>query len=199
MKHTLPKLPYLKTALQPFLSEEAVTVHYEKHHRTYVNKLNKALEGEQKYKDLSLEELISQAPLNGGIFNAASQTWNHTFFWQSVSPNSGHHVLEKSALSKQINDTFGSCEKMLDKFKETALSQFGSGWAWLFKNKTNALDICSTSNAESIIRDNKQPLLICDVWEHAYYIDYQNDRAGYLDAFFDHIDWQFVENNYNAS
>lgn len=198
MKHKLPKLPYQKSALLPFLSEQAVDIHYEKHHRGYVNKLNKALADQQQYGELSLEELICQTPLNDSIFNAAAQTWNHTFFWRSVSPNTDNQIRETSPLGRQIDETFGSLDKMLDQFKKTGLSQFGSGWVWLVKNQDNALEICSTPNAESVLRDNKQPLLICDVWEHAYYIDYQNDQAGYLEAFFKRIDWEFVENNFNA-
>lgn len=198
MKHKLPELPYSKSALQPFLSEKAVDIHYEKHHRGYVNKLNKALTDQQKYDNLSLEQLICQTPLNSGIFNAASQTSNHTFFWRSICPTSDQQCLATTPFARQIDKTFGSLDKMLDQFKETGLSQFGSGWVWLVKNQENMLEICSTPNAESVFRNNKNPLLICDVWEHAYYIDYQNDRAAYLEAFFKHIDWTFVENNFNA-
>ncbi|MDX2463542.1 MAG: superoxide dismutase [Porticoccus sp.] len=197
MEYTLPELPYEKSALQPFLSEHAVDIHYEKHHRGYVNKLNKALSNQQHYEGLSLEELICQTPLNSSIFNVAAQTWNHTFFWHSISPDTDHQLSELSPLAREIKETFGSLEKMLEQFKDVGKSQFGSGWVWLVKNQKNTLEICSTANAESVLRDNKQPLLICDVWEHAYYIDYRNDRASYLEAFVKRINWKFVENNFN--
>tara|TARA_R110002124_G_scaffold183145_1_gene350531 strand:+ start:17257 stop:17853 length:597 start_codon:yes stop_codon:yes gene_type:complete len=196
MEHKLPELPYSKSALQPFLSEKAVDIHYEKHHRGYVNKLNEALTEHPQYQEITLEELICQAPLNDSIFNFASQIWNHTFFWHSLTSDDSQ-LASGSPLAKKIISTFGTLEDMLDQFAKVGMSQFGSGWVWLVKDPRGVLEICSTSNAESVIRNNKQPLLICDVWEHAYYIDYQNDRAGYLKAFFKCINWDFVENNFN--
>lgn len=198
MEHKLPDLPYSISALEPFLSEQAVKIHYQKHHQGYVKKLNQALADQQQYQGLSLEDLICKVALNSDIFNAAAQTWNHTFFWQSLSPDSDNDLSGDTALAKQINNTFGSMDEMLKQFKQTGKSQFGSGWVWLIKNKQDELEICSTSNAESVLRDNQKPLLICDVWEHAYYIDYQNDRAAYLDAFCNRINWAFVESNFNA-
>lgn len=195
MEHTLPSLPYDKSALKPFLSERAVEIHYEKHHRGYMKKLNKALEDTPEYDKLSLEELICQAPLNGKVFNSASQLWNHTFFWRSVRPEVDKSFAEKSVLARKIDQEFGSLDTMFDQFIRAGMSQFGSGWVWLVQERSGKLEVCSTSNAESVLRDNKQPLLVCDVWEHAYYIDYQNDREAYLKAFIKHINWDFVEDN----
>lgn len=192
MAFQLPPLPYAMDALEPHISKETLEYHYGKHHQTYVNTLNKLL-ADSEFKDLSLEEIIKKA--SGPVFNNAAQVWNHSFYWECLSPNGGGEP--KGALAAAIKKTFDSYEAFQEKFTQTAISTFGSGWAWLVKDKkTNDLKIISTSNAGTPMTENLTALLTCDVWEHAYYIDYRNARPEYLKAFWSLVNWDFVANNF---
>ncbi len=191
MKHELPSLPFAKNALAPHISEETLEFHYGKHHQTYVDKLNGLIPGTE-FEDASLEEIIKKA--SGGIFNNGAQVFNHTFYWNCLKP-AGNGVPSVD-FGKVINEHFGSFDGFKDKFTETAANTFGSGWAWLVKLPDGKLAIESTSNAGNPLRDGKIPLLTCDVWEHAYYIDYRNARPKYLEAFWKIVNWEFVEGNY---
>ncbi len=200
MKHELMQLPYKLNALEPFMSEETVEYHYGKHHLAYVNKLNELQEGTE-FADMSLEEVITRA--SGGIFNNAAQIWNHNLFWNTFNPHpnpgsapANARVLltgerTSSKLAKMIAESFGSFENMKETFKAEALGRFGSGWVWLVQ-KGESLDIYSTSNAENPLTLWGTALLGCDVWEHAYYIDTRNDRARYIENFWNIIDWEIV-------
>lgn len=193
MTHELPKLPYAMDALQPFISKETLEYHYGKHHQAYVNKLNDLVK-ETEFADASLEDIIEKAPA-GGIFNNAAQIWNHTFYWHCMTPESSGEPGGKIAIV--IKEKFGSFTDFKKKFSETAINTFGSGWAWLVKNTSGELEIISTSNADLPMKHNKKALLTCDVWEHAYYIDYRNARPTYVDKFWNIVNWDFVEKNYN--
>lgn len=192
MTHELPKLPYALDGLQPYISKETLEYHYGKHHQAYVNKLNELIKNTE-FADASLEDTIKKAPA-GGIFNNAAQIWNHTFYWHCMTPNSSGEPNGKVAMA--IKDQFGSFADFKKKFSETAIATFGSGWAWLVKNANNELEIISTSNADLPMKHNKKALLTCDVWEHAYYIDYRNARPTYVDKFWNIINWDFVEKNF---
>ncbi len=187
MSHSLPELPYAREALEPYLSAETLDFHYGKHHQTYVTNLNKLLEGSDQ-ANLSLEELIKQS--SGGIFNNAAQIWNHTFYWNCLSPNGGGEP--EGPLFEAINQAFGSFESFKTEFTKTAITTFGSGWAWLVQNSDGTLALKSTSNAATPLTENVTPILTCDVWEHAYYIDYRNARPAYLDNFWKMVNWQFA-------
>lgn len=187
MSFELPSLPYSKDALAPHISAETLDYHYGKHHKAYVDNLNKLTEGSDLAKH-SLEELIKTT--QGGVFNNAAQVWNHTFYWHCLSPKGGNKPT--GILNDAINKFFGSFEAFQEKFTKTAIGTFGSGWAWLVKNKLGDLEIVSTPNAGNPLTDNKTPLLTCDVWEHAYYIDYRNARPQYIDAFWKLVNWDFV-------
>ncbi|NOY71463.1 MAG: superoxide dismutase [Fe] [Gammaproteobacteria bacterium] len=187
MPHSLPELPYARAALEPHLSAETLDFHYGKHHQTYVTNLNKLLEGSDQ-ANLSLEELIKQS--SGGIFNNAAQIWNHTFYWNCLSPNGGGEP--EGSLSGAINQAFGSFESFKTEFTKTAITTFGSGWAWLVQNSDGTLALKSTSNAATPLTENVTPILTCDVWEHAYYIDYRNARPTYLENFWKMVNWQFA-------
>lgn len=188
----LPALPYARDALAPTISEETINYHYGKHHTSYVNNLNKMIDGTAD-ADKSLEEIIRSS--NGGVFNNAAQIWNHTFYWNSLSPNAGG--TPKGALSEAINDTFGSFVEFQEKFTASAAGNFGSGWTWLVKNADGSLAIINTSNADTPITDETiTPLLTVDVWEHAYYVDYRNSRPEYLKNFWEITNWAFAEKNY---
>jgi Fe-Mn family superoxide dismutase len=191
MAFELPALPYAKNALAPVISEETIEFHYGKHHQTYVTNLNKLIAGTE-FEKLSLEEIIRKA--SGGVFNNAAQVWNHTFFWKCMSPKAGGEP--KAQLADSLRQKFGSFEEFRKKFVEAAVTQFGSGWAWLVKNADGSLSIEQTSNAGNPLTAGKSPLLTCDVWEHAYYIDFRNRRADFVEAFFKLIDWRFVEQNF---
>ncbi len=190
MIHKLPDLPYSKDALEPHISRETLEYHYGKHHQAYVNNLNNLIPGTE-FADLSLEEIVKRA--SGGLFNNAAQTWNHSFYWNCLSPTGGGEP--NGALGKKITSTFGSFGEFKDQFSKKALTTFGSGWAWLVKNADGALEIISTSNAGSPLTEGKTPLLTCDVWEHAYYVDYRNARAKYVEAFWNLVNWEFVTAN----
>ncbi len=187
MAFELPDLPYEMNALEPYISQETLEYHYGKHHKAYVDKLNNLLNGSDDAKK-SLEELIKTT--KGGVFNNAAQVWNHTLYWNCMKPNGGGEP--KGALAEAINKAFGSFSEFKQKFSDTAATTFGSGWAWLVKDSSGALHIVSTSNAENPLQKNQTPLLTCDVWEHAYYIDYRNARPKYIENFWSLVNWDFV-------
>ncbi len=191
MPFELPELPYARDALAPHISEETLDYHYGKHHNTYVTNLNNLIAGTD-YKNNSLEEIIQTS--TGGLFNNAAQVWNHSFYWNCLSPDGGGKPAG-GVLADAINETFGSFESFREKFSVSAVTNFGSGWTWLVKNEDGMLQIVNTSNAANPMTDGLQPLLTCDVWEHAYYIDYRNARPMYLEAFWKLVNWKFVSNN----
>lgn len=187
MAFELPVLPYGKNRLVPYISEETLEYHYGKHHQTYVTNLNNLVPGTE-FEGLSLEEIIMKS--SGGIFNNAAQVWNHSFFWHSIKPHGGGKPTGE--ILSQIEKDFGSYEKFTADFKGAAVSQFGSGWAWLVY-KSDKLHIIKTANAETPITEGYEPIIACDVWEHAYYIDYRNRRPDYVSSFIDHmINWEFA-------
>jgi Fe-Mn family superoxide dismutase len=190
MKHELPALPYSQDALQPTISAETLEYHYGKHHQAYVTNLNNLIEGTE-YAELSLEDIIRKA--TAGIFNNAAQVWNHTFYWNSLSPQGGGDP--SGALADQIKTTFGSVDAFKEQFSKAGATQFGSGWVWLVKKADGSLAIYSTANAECPLTQGDTPLLTCDVWEHAYYIDYRNARPKYLEAFWNLVNWDFAASN----
>lgn len=187
MSFELPKLPYELNALEPIISKETLEYHYGKHHQAYVTNLNKLIEGSE-FADQSLEDIIRSS--SGGIFNNAAQVWNHTFYWNCLTPNSSKQP--SGPLLDAINSTFGSFDLFKEQFSQTAITTFGSGWAWLVKNAQGAVELVSTSNAQTPLTQNQTPLLTCDVWEHAYYIDYRNARPQYVEKFWDLVNWDFV-------
>ncbi|WP_250464527.1 superoxide dismutase [Fe] [Microbulbifer litoralis] len=192
MAFELPDLPYAKNALEPHISEETLEYHYGKHHQTYVTKLNGLLEGTPD-ADKSLEEVIKSA--SGGVFNNAAQVWNHTFYWNCLSPNGGGEAT--GAVAEAINKAFGSFDKFKEEFTNSAVNNFGSGWTWLVKKGDGSVAIVNTSNAGTPLTESDQtPLLTCDVWEHAYYIDYRNARPKYMEAFWALVNWDFVNQNF---
>ena len=190
MTHQLPELPYAMNALEPHISAETLEFHYGKHHATYVANLNKLIPGTE-FEKSTLEEIIKKA--SGGIFNNAAQVWNHTFYWNCLSPNGGGEP--SGALGTAINSAFGSFDAFKQKFTDSAVTNFGSGWTWLVKNSDGALEIVNTSNAGCPLTENKKPVMTCDVWEHAYYIDYRNARPKYLEHFWNLANWEFVSGN----
>lgn len=191
MEHKLPPLPYAKDALSPFISAETLEYHHDKHHAGYVNNLNKLIPGTE-FAEKSLEEIIQTA--SGGIFNNAAQIWNHTFYWSCLTPKVGGDPKEE--LAKAIAANFESLATLKTRFNESALSLFGSGWTWLVKDKNGKLAIVNTSNADNPIKLGQKPLLTCDMWEHAYYIDYRNARAKYLESFWQIVNWDFITKNF---
>ena len=191
MEHKLPELPYAKDALAPTISAETLEYHYGKHHNTYVVNLNKLIPGTE-FENLSLEDIVKKS--SGGIFNNAAQVWNHTFYWHCLSPKGGGEP--SGALADAINKSFGSFASFKEKFSATAIGTFGSGWGWLVKNNDGSLALESTSNAGTPLNDGKHALLTCDVWEHAYYIDYRNARPNYVEAFWKLVNWDFVSQNF---
>ena len=193
MAFELPPLPYAKDALAPHISEETLEYHYGKHHQTYVTNLNNLVPGTE-FEGLSLEEIIQKS--SGGIFNNAAQVWNHSFYWNCLSPNGGGEPT--GGLANAINRTFGSFAEFKEQFTKCAVTTFGSGWAWLVKNADGSLQLVSTSNAGCPLTEGQTPLMTCDVWEHAYYIDYRNARPKYLEAFWSLVNWDFAAKNYAA-
>ncbi|MFC2007410.1 superoxide dismutase [Chloroflexota bacterium] len=191
MEHKLPELPYNGDALAPHISAETIDYHYGKHHKAYVDNLNKLIPGTE-FENMSLEEIIQKA--SDGIFNNAAQIWNHTFYWNCLSPKGGGEP--SGELSGAITKGFGSLEEFKSKFTNAAVTQFGSGWAWLVKNPDGSLAVEATGNAENPLKRGKKALLTCDVWEHAYYIDYRNARAKYLEGFWNLVNWDFVAANF---
>ena len=188
MTHELPPLPYAKNALEPHISQETLEYHYGKHHQTYVTNLNQLLPG-TPFEKSSLEEIVKGS--TGGLLNNAAQVWNHTFYWHCLSPQAGGRPT--GTLLKKIEASFGSFDSFKEQFTKTALTTFGSGWAWLVQDASGALKLVSTSNADTPMRHDQKALLTCDVWEHAYYIDYRNARAKYVEAFWNLVNWKFVE------
>lgn len=193
MAFELPPLPFAKNSLAPHISEETLDFHYGKHHQTYVTNLNNLVPGTE-FEGLTLEDIVMRS--SGGIFNNAAQVWNHTFYWNSLSPNGGGEPT--GALADAINAEFGSFAGFKEAFTKCAVTTFGSGWAWLVKNPEGKLALVSTSNAGCPLTDGHTPLLTCDVWEHAYYIDYRNARPAYLDAFWALVNWDFAAANFLA-
>jgi superoxide dismutase, Fe-Mn family len=191
VQHTLPPLPYAMDALQPHISKETLEYHYGKHHQAYVTNLNKLIPGTE-FENMSLEDIIRKA--QGGIFNNAAQVWNHTFFWNSMSPQGGGKP--RAQMAKAIDAKFGSFDAFKDKFSAAAVGQFGSGWAWLVKKSDGSVDIETTSNAGTPLTGANKPLLTCDVWEHAYYIDYRNRRPDFVAAYWNVVNWDYAEKNF---
>jgi len=191
MTHQLPELPYAQDALAPTISAETLEYHYGKHHQTYVTNLNKLIAGTE-FENASLEEIINKA--DGGLFNNAAQVWNHTFYWNCLSPNGGGAAT--GALADAINSTFGSFDEFKQKFSTSAATNFGSGWTWLVKNSDGSIAIVNTSNAGCPLTEGQTPLLTIDVWEHAYYVDYRNARPKYLESIWGIVNWDFVANNF---
>ena len=193
MAFKLPDLPYGKDALQPHISAETIDYHYGKHHNAYVTKLNAAVDGTE-FASMSLEDVIKKS--KGGMFNNAAQVYNHTFYWHCLSPKGGG--APTGEIAKAIDDTFGSFDKFKEEFSKKAATVFGSGWAWLAKNPAGKIEIVQTANAGCPITDGHTPLLTCDVWEHAYYVDYRNARPKYIEAFWNLVNWDWVNDKYSA-
>ena len=188
----LPKLPYEMNALEPHISQKTLEFHYGKHHNGYVNNLNKLIAG-TPFESKSLEEIVKTA--QGGMFNNAAQVWNHTFYWNCMTPNPKKTAPTGKLMDAIVRD-FGSFDAFKEKFINACVTLFGSGWAWLVADKEGKLSIVQTSNAQTPLTEGLKPLLVCDVWEHAYYLDYQNLRANYVNEFWSVINWEFVESNY---
>lgn len=190
MTFTLPELPYSKEALAPHMSQETLEYHHGKHHNAYVNNLNNLIKG-TKYENMTLEEIILSS--EGPVFNNSAQIWNHTFFWNSLSPKGGGVATGKAL--EAITKEWGSFEKFKEEFTKSAVANFGAGWTWLVKNKDGKLAIVNTSNAQTPITTGATPLLTVDVWEHAYYIDYRNERPKFINGFWALANWDFVNEN----
>ena len=192
----LPPLPYDMNALAPHISKETLEYHYGKHHQAYVTNLNN-LSKDTPYASMSLEDVIKDSAGKAdkaGIFNNAAQVWNHTFYWKSMKPNGGGKPTGK--LMAKIEADFGNYEAFREAFKQAATTQFGSGWAWLVQDKDGKLKVTKTANADLPMVHSEKAILTCDVWEHAYYIDFRNRRPDYVDVFLDHlVNWEFAESN----
>ena len=191
MAFELPPLPFAQDALAPHISAETLEYHYGKHHNAYVTNLNKLVVGTE-FENMSLEDIITRS--SGGIFNNAAQVWNHTFYWNCLSPNGGG--APGGALADAIAAKWGSFDTFKETFSADCVGNFGSGWTWLVKNGSGELEIVKTSNAGNPLTDGMTPLMTCDVWEHAYYIDYRNARPAYVEAFWNLVNWDFVANNF---
>jgi len=191
MAFELPELPYGKDALEPYISEKTLEYHYGKHHQAYVNKVNDQAKGTE-FENASLEEIIKKA--NGGVFNNGAQVWNHTFYFMQFSPNGVREPLGE--LKDAIENKFGSFDKFKEEFSNAAATLFGSGWAWLVKDENGELEIVQTANAGNPLQESKTPLLTCDVWEHAYYLDKQNARPKYIEDFWNVLDWNVIAERY---
>jgi len=191
MEHTLPPLPYAIDALAPHISKETLEFHYGKHHQTYVTNLNNLIKGTE-FDAMSLEDIVRKS--TGGMFNNAAQIWNHTFYWNSLSPKGGGQPT--GALAAAINAKWGSFDAFKDAFTKSAVGNFGSSWTWLVKKADGSLDIVNTSNAATPVTGADKPLLTCDLWEHAYYIDYRNRRPDYMAAFWSLVNWDFAASNF---
>ncbi len=189
MKHELMKLPFALDALEPQMSKETLEFHYGKHHQTYVTKLNGLIEGTD-FENKSLVEIVKSS--EGGVFNNAAQVYNHDFFWNGLTPNGSDIPAD---VESALTETFGSVEKFKEDFTNAAINNFGSGWTWLVKDASGKLSIVSTSNAGTPITQDLEPVLTCDVWEHAYYIDTRNARPAYLENFWKLVNWDFVASN----
>ncbi len=192
MIHILPKLPYAMDALVPYISKETLEFHYGKHHNAYVTNLNNLISGTD-FEKFSLEKIIKNS--SGSIFNNAAQIWNHTFYWNSLSPEINQKPT--GALADAINLRWNNIDSFKEEFTKSAISNFGSGWTWLVKKPDGTLNILNTSNAENPLITSDVALLTCDIWEHAYYIDYRNVRPQYLKSFWILINWRFAEKNFS--
>lgn len=190
MAFELPALPWADTALEPHISKETLEYHHGKHHNAYVTKLNAMVPGTE-WEGKSLEDIIKGS--EGGLFNQAAQVWNHTFYWNCLAPNAGGDP--SGAIADEINKKWGSFQKFKEEFSACAAGTFGSGWAWLVKTSGGELAIKSTSNAGNPMTDGDTCLMTCDVWEHAYYVDYRNARPKYIEAFWALVNWDFVNKN----
>jgi len=190
MMHKLPELPYAMDALSPNISKETLEYHWGKHHSTYVNNLNNLIKGTD-FEDKGLEDIIRES--DGGIFNNAAQIYNHSFYWNCLSPDGGGEPTGE--LANQIDKNFGSFSQFKEEFNQKAATLFGSGWVWLVKNQDGSLAIVQSPNAGCPLADGLTPLLTCDVWEHAYYIDYRNARPKYVGCFWNLVNWDFVSRN----
>jgi Fe-Mn family superoxide dismutase len=193
MEHKLPVLPYALDALAPHLSKETLEYHYGKHHQTYITNLNNLIKGTE-FENADLEEIVKKS--SGGLFNNAAQTWNHTFYWLSLTPNG--QGKPAGELAAAIDAKWGSFDAFKAEFDKVAAGTFGSGWAWLVKKADGSLDLVSTSNAATPLTTDAVPLLTCDVWEHAYYIDYRNSRPNYLGGFWNIVNWDEVTKRFAA-
>ena len=191
MEHKLPPLPYPMNGLEPHISQETLEYHYGKHHQAYVTNLNNQIKNTE-FENASLEDIVKKS--SGGIFNNAAQVWNHTFFWQCMKPKGGG--TPAGALADAINKKWGSFDSFREAFTQSCVGNFGSGWTWLVKRVDGSLDIVNTSNAATPLTGMDKPLMTCDVWEHAYYIDYRNARARFVEAFWQVVNWDFVAQNY---
>ncbi len=190
MEHTLPALPYAMDALQPLISKETLEFHYGKHHQAYVTNLNNLIKGTE-FENASLEDIVKKS--SAGIFNNAAQVWNHTFYWNCLKPSGGGNPT--GALLAGIEAKWGSVDNFKAEFTKSCVGNFGSGWTWLVKKPDGSLDIVNTSNAATPLTGADKPLMTCDVWEHAYYIDYRNLRAKYVEIFWQLVNWDFVAKN----
>ncbi len=191
MEHKLPPLPYSMDALAPHVSKETLEYHYGKHHQTYVTNLNNLIKGTE-FEEAALEDIVKRS--SGGIFNNSAQVWNHTFYWSCLSPAGGGEAT--GAIGDAIKAKWGDFATFKDAFTKAAIGQFGSGWAWLVQ-KGDGVDIVTTGNADTPLKGSDQALLTCDVWEHAYYIDYRNARPKYMEAFWNLVNWEFGNKNMN--
>lgn len=192
MEHKLPPLPYALDALAPTISKETLEFHYGKHHQTYVTNLNNLIKGTE-FENAALEEIVKKS--SGGVFNNAAQIWNHTFYWNSLSPKGAG--APTGALADAINRKWGGFDAFKDAFTKSAVGNFGSSWTWLVKKADGSLDIVNTSNAGTPLTGTDKPLLTCDLWEHAYYIDYRNRRPDYLAGWWKLANWDFAARNYS--
>jgi len=194
MAFELPPLPYEPDALVPFISKETIDYHYGRHHQTYVNNLNGLIQGTE-FENSDLETIVCKA--EGGIFNNAAQVWNHTFYFESFASGAhGASGLPAGALAEAINSAFGSFGEFREKFSKAAATLFGSGWVWLIKTDGGGLQILQEPNAGNPLRKGLKPILTCDVWEHAYYIDYRNRRPDYIKSFWEIINWECIARRY---
>ncbi len=191
MEHTLPPLPYAMDALAPHISKETLEYHYGKHHQTYVTNLNNLIKGTE-FENAALEEIIKKS--SGGVFNNAAQVWNHTFYWNGMTPASTG--TPTGPLADAISAKWGSFDKFKEEFGKSCAGNFGSGWTWLVKKADGGVDIVNTSNAATPLTGADKPLLTCDVWEHAYYIDYRNARPKYVETFWKLVNWDFAAQNF---
>lgn len=193
---TLPELPVDPKAFGDFISEKTFEFHYGKHHKGYVDNLNKLVK-DTTFEGMSLDEIVNEGPY-GSVYNNAAQVWNHTFFWNSLDAESSEDKISDS-LNKIIEKSFkGGLDELKQEFVSKATKQFGSGWVWLVKSD-DRISVKTTGNADTPSRNGDAPLLVCDLWEHAYYLDHQNDRAGFVEAFFKYVNWTFVSENLDAA
>lgn len=200
MAFKLPELDYAYDALEPYIDRMTMEIHHTRHHQTYIDNLNKALEGYEKYQEMKIKDLVANLDtlpeeIKTAVRNNGGGHLNHTIFWKVMSPNGGGNPVGEVA--KKIEEDFGGFDKFKEEFKKAALGRFGSGWAWLVVNRDGKFEIVSTANQDNPISEGKEPLLGIDVWEHAYYLKYQNKRADYIDSWFNVVDWNKVEEKYN--